>query len=143
MPAETAIKISLELKKLLVDGDMLDLSQAALEAALFRVMARRSFGEDFISRFRMVTSFHLQARARGTTPGLDVSPEAIRRARADCCFAQLAAAGSRAPQRLPCQRRAHALRGLRPHPPPLMWAFQRIPIFVLVSGRRERRKRPA
>ena len=48
------------MKKELVDGDLLDVSQAQLEATIFRVMRKRAFGDDFISRYRMLSAFHLK-----------------------------------------------------------------------------------
>ncbi len=58
VPYESAVKIALELKKHLVDSDMLDVSQAQLEALIFRFLRRRSFGEDHIARYRLLSSFH-------------------------------------------------------------------------------------
>ncbi|KAK4351165.1 hypothetical protein RND71_030478 [Anisodus tanguticus] len=53
-----AIKIALELKKFLVDNSLLDVSQSVLEANLFKLMARRGFGEEYINRYKMITRFH-------------------------------------------------------------------------------------
>ena len=60
MPYEAAVKVALHVKKELVDGDLLDVSQAQLEATIFRVLRKRAFGDDFISRYRMLSSFHLK-----------------------------------------------------------------------------------
>eukprot|EP00850_Spirogloea_muscicola_P022122 SM000278S10009 [mRNA] locus=s278:117978:121103:+ [translate_table: standard] len=58
IPHVAAIKIALELKKLLVDNSLLDVSQADLEANLFKLMERRGFGPEYVSRYRMMTRFH-------------------------------------------------------------------------------------
>lgn len=60
IPNHVAIKIALELKKLLVDNSLLDVSQSDLEANLFKLMERRGFGEEYISRYKMMTRFHHQ-----------------------------------------------------------------------------------
>ncbi|KAH9332007.1 hypothetical protein KI387_004115, partial [Taxus chinensis] len=56
IPNHVAIKIALELKKLLVDNSLLDVSQSDLEANLFKLMERRGFGEEYINRYKMMTS---------------------------------------------------------------------------------------
>ncbi|GAB2265440.1 hypothetical protein Dimus_000495 [Dionaea muscipula] len=58
IPNHVAIKIALELKKLLIDNSLLDVSQSDLEANLFKLMERRSFGEEYINRYKMMTRFH-------------------------------------------------------------------------------------
>lgn len=60
IPNHVAIKISLELKKLLVDNSLLDVSQADLEANLFKLMERRGYGAEHIQRYKMMTKFHHQ-----------------------------------------------------------------------------------
>ncbi|XP_044468678.1 uncharacterized protein LOC123198123 isoform X2 [Mangifera indica] len=60
IPNHVAIKIALELKKLLVDNSLLDVSQSDLEANLFKLMERRCYGEDYINRYKMMTRFHHQ-----------------------------------------------------------------------------------
>nr|ACF22760.1 2-phosphoglycerate kinase [Brachypodium distachyon] len=55
IPNHVAIKIALELKKLLVDNSLLDVSQSDLEANLFKLMEKRGYGEDYISRYKMMT----------------------------------------------------------------------------------------
>ncbi|XP_051143683.1 uncharacterized protein LOC127260068 isoform X2 [Andrographis paniculata] len=60
IPNHVAIKIALELKKLLVDNSLLDVSQSDLEANLFKLMERRGFGEEYINRYKMMTRFHHQ-----------------------------------------------------------------------------------
>lgn len=60
IPNHVAIKIALELKKLLVDNSLLDVSQSDLEANLFKLMEKRGYGEDYISRYKMMTRFHHQ-----------------------------------------------------------------------------------
>ncbi|KAJ8752961.1 hypothetical protein K2173_008696 [Erythroxylum novogranatense] len=60
MRNHVAVKIALELKKLLVDNSLLDVSQSDLEANLFKLMARRGYGEEYINRYKMMTRFHHQ-----------------------------------------------------------------------------------
>ncbi|XP_039141735.1 LOW QUALITY PROTEIN: uncharacterized protein LOC120278990 [Dioscorea cayenensis subsp. rotundata] len=60
IPNHVAVKIALELKKLLVDNSLLDVSQSDLEANLFKLMDRRGFGEEYINRYKMMTRFHHQ-----------------------------------------------------------------------------------
>uniref|UniRef100_A0ACD5WUS2 Uncharacterized protein n=1 Tax=Avena sativa TaxID=4498 RepID=A0ACD5WUS2_AVESA len=60
IPNHVAIKIALELKKLLVDNSLLDVSQNDLEANLFKLMEKRGYGEDYINRYKMMTRFHHQ-----------------------------------------------------------------------------------
>ncbi|KAH7557402.1 hypothetical protein JRO89_XS11G0144700 [Xanthoceras sorbifolium] len=61
IPNHVALKIALELKKLLVDNSLLDVyailpfSQSDLEANLFKLMERRGYGEEFINRYKMMT----------------------------------------------------------------------------------------
>jgi hypothetical protein len=50
-----AIKVALELKKLLVDNNLLDVSQADLEANLFKLMQKRGYGEEYVNRYKMMT----------------------------------------------------------------------------------------
>ncbi|CAK9135144.1 unnamed protein product [Ilex paraguariensis] len=60
IPTHVAIKIALELKKLLIDNSLLDVSQSDLEANLFKLMERRGYGEEYINRYKMMTRFHHQ-----------------------------------------------------------------------------------
>ncbi|OVA08240.1 hypothetical protein BVC80_1101g48 [Macleaya cordata] len=62
IPNHVAIKIALELKKLLIDNSLLDVSQSDLEANLFKLMERRGYGEEYINRYNMMTRlvFHHQ-----------------------------------------------------------------------------------
>ncbi|KAM7494632.1 hypothetical protein LguiB_029241 [Lonicera macranthoides] len=60
IPNHVALKIALELKKLLIDNSLLDVSQSDLEANLFKLMERRGYGEDYINRYKMMTRFHHQ-----------------------------------------------------------------------------------
>lgn len=60
IPNHVAIKIALELKKLLIDNSLLDVSQSDLEANLFKLMERRGYGEDYINLYKMMTRFHHQ-----------------------------------------------------------------------------------
>ncbi|KAM1069870.1 hypothetical protein ACFX13_001788 [Malus domestica] len=60
IPNYVAIKIALELKKLLIDNSLLDVSQSDLEVNLFKLMERRGYGEEYINRYKMMTRFHHQ-----------------------------------------------------------------------------------
>ncbi|CAI9092032.1 OLC1v1027169C1 [Oldenlandia corymbosa var. corymbosa] len=60
IPNHVAIKIALELKKLLIDNSLLDVSQSDLEANLFKLMERRGYGAEYINRYKMMTRFHHQ-----------------------------------------------------------------------------------
>ncbi|XP_062210506.1 uncharacterized protein LOC133912004 isoform X2 [Phragmites australis] len=60
IPNHVAIKIALELKKLLVDNSLLDVSQSDLEANLFKLMEKRGYGDDYINLYKMMTRFHHQ-----------------------------------------------------------------------------------
>nr|XP_009759944.1 PREDICTED: uncharacterized protein LOC104212401 [Nicotiana sylvestris] len=60
IPNHVAVKNALDLRKLLVDNSLLDVSQADLEANLFKLMGRRGFGEEYIKRYKMMTRFYHQ-----------------------------------------------------------------------------------
>ncbi|XP_047328057.1 uncharacterized protein LOC124931594 [Impatiens glandulifera] len=60
IPNHVAVKIALELKKLLIDNSLLDVSQSDLEINLFKLMERRGYGEEYINRYKMMTRFHHQ-----------------------------------------------------------------------------------
>ncbi|XP_020973880.1 uncharacterized protein LOC107629711 isoform X1 [Arachis ipaensis] len=60
IPNHVAIKIALELKKLLIDNSLQDVSQSDLEVNLFKLMERRGYGEEYINRYKMMTRFHHQ-----------------------------------------------------------------------------------
>lgn len=60
IPNHVAVKIALELKKVLIDNSLLDVSQSDLEANLFKLMERRGYGEEYINRYKMMTRFHHQ-----------------------------------------------------------------------------------
>ncbi|KAL6057898.1 2-phosphoglycerate kinase [Balamuthia mandrillaris] len=57
---EDAIKISLQLKKELVDQGKLETTQEELEAQLFKIMESKGYGAIYRDRFRMVLKFHHQ-----------------------------------------------------------------------------------
>ncbi|CAK9218730.1 unnamed protein product [Sphagnum troendelagicum] len=60
IPNHVAVKISSELKMLLIDNSLLDVSQSDLEANLFKLMERRGYGTEYINRYKMMTMFHHQ-----------------------------------------------------------------------------------
>jgi 2-phosphoglycerate kinase len=53
-----AIKITLNLKKYLVDENMLELEQVKLEEYLFKVMTSFGYGGHFVNRYRMISRFY-------------------------------------------------------------------------------------
>ncbi|KAH9647757.1 P-loop containing nucleoside triphosphate hydrolases superfamily protein [Citrus sinensis] len=84
IPNHVAIKIALELKKLLVDNSLLDVSQSDLEANLFKLMERRGYGEEYISRYRMMTSAPLSSSpvwARNFSSSEELVTEFVRECR--------------------------------------------------------------
>lgn len=60
IPNHVAVKIALELKKLLIDNSLLDVSQKDLETSLFMLMERRGYGKEYVNRYNMMTKFHHQ-----------------------------------------------------------------------------------
>lgn len=58
IPFDVAVKVSLEVKKALVDSDMLEVTQAQLEDTIFRFLRQRQLGEEVVGRFRLLSSFH-------------------------------------------------------------------------------------
>eukprot|EP01133_Synstelium_polycarpum_P013830 gene13830-16307_t len=58
--AADSVKISLELKKRLVDQGRLSLTQAELEIELFTLLQAYGYGNEYIERYRMTTQFHHQ-----------------------------------------------------------------------------------
>ncbi|KAK8489773.1 hypothetical protein V6N13_096415 [Hibiscus sabdariffa] len=60
IPNHVAVKIALELKKLLIDNSLLDISQSDLEVNLFKLMERRGYGNEYVNRYKMMTRFHHQ-----------------------------------------------------------------------------------
>ncbi|XP_039046857.1 uncharacterized protein LOC120187149, partial [Hibiscus syriacus] len=60
IPNHVAVKIALELKKLLIDNILLDISQSDLEANLFKLIQWRGYGLAYVNRYKMMTKFHHQ-----------------------------------------------------------------------------------
>ncbi|KAE8715965.1 P-loop containing nucleoside triphosphate hydrolases superfamily protein isoform 2 [Hibiscus syriacus] len=58
IPNHVAVKMALELKKLLIDNSLLDISQSDLEANLFKLMKRRGYGDAYVNRYKMMTRFN-------------------------------------------------------------------------------------
>jgi len=58
VPYELAVKVSLEVKKHLVDAERLDVSQEELEELTFRLLRARGQGEEALSRFTLLSAFH-------------------------------------------------------------------------------------
>eukprot|EP00803_Ostreobium_quekettii_P010751 evm.model.scf_186.13 EVM.evm.TU.scf_186.13 scf_186:101302-105734(-) len=57
IPYVKAVKIALELKKHLVDMNMLAVTQVQMEQTLFRIMEGKGFGAPYIERYQMVNQF--------------------------------------------------------------------------------------
>eukprot|EP00891_Asterochloris_glomerata_P001467 jgi/Astpho2/1467/fgenesh1_pm.00026_%23_1_t len=62
IPYMKAVKIALEVKKYLVDGNHFDITQGNLEEILFHIMSNKGYGEEYVKRYKMVTAFHQQRR---------------------------------------------------------------------------------
>ncbi|GMH37956.1 hypothetical protein BSKO_05840 [Bryopsis sp. KO-2023] len=62
IPYVKAVKIALELKKHLVDKQLLDLPQDHMESCLFMIMASKGYGPRFIQRYKMINQFFQQRR---------------------------------------------------------------------------------
>lgn len=62
VPYESAVKVALEVKKWLVDNDLLDIPQPRLEAAVFRFLRQRGFGEEYVQRYKLLSAFHQSRR---------------------------------------------------------------------------------
>ncbi|KAH7821638.1 putative 2-phosphoglycerate kinase [Monocercomonoides exilis] len=57
IPERDSQKISLELKKLLVDEGLLEISQGQLDAFLLCLMVQYGYGKEYFTRYRMISSF--------------------------------------------------------------------------------------
>lgn len=57
---EDAIKLSLDLKRYLVDNGLLELTHAELEEILLGIMQRYGYGDAHVRRYRMMSWFHHQ-----------------------------------------------------------------------------------
>ena len=53
-----SLKISLALKKSLVDKGLLDITQNDMEEALFSIMRTHGYGEEYIARYQLMTRFN-------------------------------------------------------------------------------------
>lgn len=62
VPQQKAVKIALDVKKLLVDKGRLDISQDELEAELFGLLNSRGYGQEYIERYRLFNTFFQQRR---------------------------------------------------------------------------------
>jgi 2-phosphoglycerate kinase len=59
IPESAAVRISLDLKKQLVDGGHWDMQQSELEEKhLFELMRARGYGDSYVQLFKMLTRFH-------------------------------------------------------------------------------------
>jgi hypothetical protein len=58
VPYEQAIKISLELKKRIVDSEpTLDVKQAQVEEILFRLFAEHGYSESLVNRYKLMSKY--------------------------------------------------------------------------------------
>lgn len=62
IPFVKAVNIALELKKRLVDMNLLDISQGDMENILFHIMEANGYGQPYIDCYRMVNHFFQQRR---------------------------------------------------------------------------------
>ena len=53
-----ALRISLELKKRLVDGHQLDCTQSTMERVIFNLMRTYNYGEEYVHLYSMMSRFH-------------------------------------------------------------------------------------
>jgi hypothetical protein len=58
--SDEAVRLALQLKKSLVDSERLEIGQQELEHTLFSIMQGSGYGQEFVSRYRLVTAFNRQ-----------------------------------------------------------------------------------
>jgi 2-phosphoglycerate kinase len=50
--------MTLDVKKMLVESNKLEISQAELEERLFMVMEKSGYNESYVKRYKMITTFY-------------------------------------------------------------------------------------
>ena len=60
VPPKDSIRIAMDLKKLLVEQEMFEVKQSEMENYLFQIMRAYNYGDSFIRRYQMVSSFYAQ-----------------------------------------------------------------------------------
>ena len=58
MKEKDSIKVTLEVKKMLIESNQLEITQAALEQLLFDVLSKFGYKEKFVNRYRMISTFY-------------------------------------------------------------------------------------
>ena len=53
-----AVKITLEIKKDLVDGGVKEITQSELETILFRKLLEFGYKDDIVNRYKIITKFY-------------------------------------------------------------------------------------
>jgi 2-phosphoglycerate kinase len=53
-----AVKITLEIKKDLVDGGVKEITQSELETILFRKLKEFGYKDDIVNRYKIITKFY-------------------------------------------------------------------------------------
>jgi 2-phosphoglycerate kinase len=60
VPPKDSIRIAMDLKKLLVEEEKFEVKQSEMENYLFQIMRAYNYGESFVRRYQMVSSFYAQ-----------------------------------------------------------------------------------
>lgn len=50
--------MTLEVKKMLIESNQLELKQEQLEIYLFETLAKFGYGESYVKRYKMITTFY-------------------------------------------------------------------------------------
>lgn len=50
--------MTLEVKKMLIESNQLEISQAELEQYLFMIMSKFGYDDGFVKRYKMITTFY-------------------------------------------------------------------------------------
>lgn len=60
VPPKDSIRIAMDLKKLLVEEEKFEVKQSEMENYLFQIMRAYNYGDSFVRRYQMVSSFYAQ-----------------------------------------------------------------------------------
>lgn len=50
--------MTLEVKKMLIESNQMELTQEQLEHYLFDILSRMGYGESYVKRYKMITTFY-------------------------------------------------------------------------------------
>ena len=50
--------MTLEVKKMLIESNQMEISQEQLETYLFEILSRFGYGDNFVKRYKMITTFY-------------------------------------------------------------------------------------